>query len=91
VVFPPLPPELGGELELDSFFGAFFFGGDFRAGRADEPATLEVMVTDASSTAFVPSALVFAVPLEPLEPPVPLPMPNATAKATRTTASVIPI
>ena len=93
VVLPPLEPE-DDELsdDEDSFFAGFFFlGSDFSAGSAAAPATLVVIDADVSSTGFVPSALVaLAVPLSP-EPPVALPMPNATAKARMTAATVMPI
>jgi hypothetical protein len=95
-----LPPPVLGAVALevsgaavvafDFFFAGFFLGADLRAGSAAAPAMLTVMGAETSFTAVVPAAA-FAVLAESLEPPVALPMPKATANATTTAASVIPI
>ena len=86
-----LPPELPDDGVEEAGFFFFFLGSDFSAGSALEPAMLAEIDADASSRGFVPAALALAVLPLLLEPPVALPAPNATAKATTTAATMIPI
>jgi len=93
-VLLPLPPPLGAGDDCfgSAFFFFFFLGSDFIAGTGAAALAPTVTDADASSTAFVPGALDLAVPPPLSEPPLDaLAMPNATAKATTTAATVIPI
>jgi hypothetical protein len=104
---PELPEELELELELvlgvevvvvvveppeDFFLAAFFFlagfGADFSAGSEAVPLTVDLMAAEASWSGLVPWP---AWAVDPPEPPVALPAPKATANATNTAATAIPI
>jgi len=72
--------------------GFFFFGSDFSAGSAAEPASVVVeMEAEASFTGVVPSLALAVLPPPSDPPPAAFPIPKASAKATTAAARMIPI